>query len=578
MTGFLDHETSRVRATVYPIGDTARRGDRRRSLDPVSLNESSVGGGPTIVAASTQKVMGMASGKWVLDVKCRDPDFLFAVIDDDWADIVFTRNDLQTHVMRGVVDDVRRVETVDATGTTQTVFRISGSDHGRIFESTPVWYDILSDGNRGPGMAAHIFYSSQFDNPSVTVQKILAGFLRQLPSVGRNTWPIPQTMPGRYGANSAIELMGFYGLDFDDVPARRSQPTFNLLTGDNSSLWDLAMQWSDPLLCELYTELMDVTGRQIFDNSNDLRFPTVYAGAFYPFPTPDPSLTTHIPENDLGPAQDVEYRTTLAPHVIFRDRPFPTRTRMHRLGGGGLRVYDREEMLFEGPYFTRIPTYDIMSAERRVLDVGHNGYARKNAFFLGPEAFEEFARDAAIFGRPLWHPLDMQTHGIRRFDVSTKYTIPGDGLAAQEGGLIGLLDVYRRRLRDFHAFNHFWLTGTIVLTRGRPDIRIGTRVRLKGDDPIGEKDETYYVESVSNVWQMGLPIVTTLGVSHGFVGSDLQHMQALSQVWDEYVLVGPDGNEYQELDPIVESQAKTAIRNTTRPANIPGGQGQGTAP
>jgi hypothetical protein len=82
--------------------------------------------------------------------------------------------------------------------------------------------------------------------------------------------------------------------------------------------------------------------------------------------------------------------------------------------------------------------------------------------------------------------------------------------------------------------NPYLLSGTIALGHGRPDIRVGTRIRIPGEGGDTLLDETYYVEGVNHSWSLGPGIRTTLQVTRGFIGDDNMLLRAITDAGANY--------------------------------------------
>lgn len=132
---------------------------------------------------------------------------------------------------------------------------------------------------------------------------------------------------------------------------------------------------------------------------------------------------------------------------------------------------------------------------------------------------------------PLWDPEDIHRHGMRHLDVSTSYR-------SDKKLNLTISNDQRYLLSNWYAMNPYLYSGSLPLVLGRPDIRVGGRVRIP--DSTGRKrDETFYVEKVTNSWTHGPGVRTTLGVTRGFIGTDEQLLAAISKSVGNYVVSGP---------------------------------------
>ena len=98
-----------------------------------------------------------------------------------------------------------------------------------------------------------------------------------------------------------------------------------------------------------------------------------------------------------------------------------------------------------------------------------------------------------------------------------------------------MADTQRRIIRDWYCLNPYYLSGTLNLKIGRPDIKIGCRIRVPGAASEDE-DESYYVEQVSHNWTFGSSVKTTLGVTRGWIGTDDHHLDRLKKVVAPYTM------------------------------------------
>ena len=478
--GFQQSETSRAELYAYTHGD-----DPVFRHPPQTLTFRGTGeqdGSFSLLSIETNKSLGSPAGTWTATVKqaAGQPPLDELILDDDWLDIAFTRWGEPYHVMRGLTETISRRVVVDGTGATTTAWDISGYDHGKVWMRTPVFFNKYIGENVGGGATLRAFFMSQgaFGSPDRVVDTFLRAFLQEFKDRGNVSWQLPPSMPGvfldtdRFFANSYT----YYTEDFTNTP-KRLDYNAHMLDHQNSTLWDLATQWSDPQFCELYTELLDArTGRY-----------------------PEPGKTLDIDETQMA--------------VIFRDRPFP-----HQAGG---------RPAFASNWFD-LPLYEVSLQDIRANNTSRSGTERKNAFFAQPIIGSESHGQQAQLAAPLWDREDIRRHGIRRMDYTSRY------VAVDEDNL-GLTTYQREQMRDWFGLNHYFYAGTLELGHSRPDIRVGTRLRIVGKS--GEiDDETYYVEGVSHQWQYGSGARTALQVSRGWRGTDRSLMQAVGGLSNRYEL------------------------------------------
>jgi hypothetical protein len=194
--------------------------------------------------------------------------------------------------------------------------------------------------------------------------------------------------------------------------------------------------------------------------------------------------------------------------VFFRDRPFPTL-----------------ELGKDSAWF-RLPTHVLPTQAVVTSEMNRTGAERFNAFFVIPQMGTEALTKATELQQPLWDTGDILIHGIRRFDIQSKYS-------ATNADIITLAETQRTRVRDWHAMNPYLLNGSLGFARGYPQMHIGHRLRLI-DAGSPRTDRTFYIESVDHGWRFGSSIKTSVGVTRGWIGEDQAYLDALAKVAGRY--------------------------------------------
>lgn len=472
--GYQGSETSGVEITIYtkPRTDPVLQ-QVRGSITFTGKRAADDDG--SVVACSVQKSIGSPSGTWSFTVRPSRsntyPDLRQLIADDDWVDIVFTRHGRKWHVMRGMVDEVRRIKTVGGSGATTTQYLITGRDFGRVWEGTPIWFNRFRGENVGGALGIRIFSGVNFTGTVTnTVKGILFGFLDVLGNLGRATWEPPSGVPNTVSGNFAQSVV-YEDSGFTNDPVRYAINP-GLMDPQGAGCWELAKEWSDPMFCELWCDLFGPNGGPIIDGAE-------------------------LPLGDT------------AMGVVLRDIPY-------------INLVDQ----MNSPWFA-LPMFTIPRQAVVDHDIGRSGLERYNAFFVGPQVNQDFgiANMMDIAG-PLWDKDDIFLHGLRRFDVDTHYATIGSDL-------LTLTTAQRAKVRDWYCINPYLYNGSLALGRGFPEIRIGTRVRIPGEQ--GEVDqETYYVETVGHAWQFGQGARTNLGVTRGWIGSDNSLLDAIGLLAGRY--------------------------------------------
>lgn len=507
--GFQGSETSSVEVWIYNQGGdpillipayTTLEFQKHRHGPKSNLETAN----PCLTGVSTFKSIGSPSGNFTLTAKSPKPtpayhDLFDRINDDDWVDITFKRHGRRWHVMRGLIDEVREDTAVAGSGATSTVFTISGRDFGKVWEMTPIWFSPQAEENVHGHVAARVFTSRPdqedsnvsgdsliLESPAAAVRGYLFGFLEELEGFGRANWNPPTTMPNIVD-NSFVASLFFFTGGFSDTPKRTAiDPSFIMAGG---TLWDLAKEWSDPMFTELYVDLFTRV-------SEEAREKGVYAL-----------------QNSESPIED----TIMT--VVFRDKPFPI-------------VSD----LWTGPrgrdsYWFSLPEFIIPREAIVRRSIGKTGAERFNAFFVNSPLYQEVLGGNAIdIVAPLWDKGDIIRHGLRRFDVNSKYGVP----ARDETKLLNMVEEQREVIRDWYAINTYLKNGTLELGVGMPDVRIGSRARIPGARS-GDQDESYYIETVSHNWAYGTGTRTSLGVTRGWRGTDESLLEALETLKGNYI-------------------------------------------
>jgi len=549
---FRGSETSGAKVSVYGHADEPGMPQaRKRAIHFDSRAHGVSDDRFRLIAAETRKNIDGSPGTFTFAVKSRDPnvDLRDIIVDDDWVDISFTRHDRSFHAMRGLVDVVAPATSASGTGATETTYVVTGRDFTKIFELTPVWFDRITDGDYAGAALTRIMEETEgvFGNVKEVVSNLLFGFLHELDELGRATWVLPPSLPSgqgtveviqygkprlkksppgpkpspfslqappspsitrplvsiRGGRNFLDEIQYFTDHWMND-PLRSSSLNPVYFDPQNTYLWPIAQHYSDPALCELWCDLV----------SRD---------------SPDTVAYTH---NDQGSTPD-----TTAMAVILRDRPFLTATRREAAANVNEPDPDKPEALSSGPWLNRIPLYTVDRGDCVAVQTARSGAERRNMFMAAPAIYQESLKAWPELQTPLISVKDVSRHGVRRMDVITNYATSSTDVDL-DGSPLGLALNYRERIRDFHCMNYLFYSGTIPLAIGRPDIRVGGRLRIRGDDPA--RDETYYVEEVRNAWQAPESLTragglaTTLGVTRGWRGTDQSLVRAFNVIRDEY--------------------------------------------
>ncbi len=509
--GYQGSETSRVEVALYMHGDEPGLLEARPGvLNLRGIRDSDDSKKPALVSLSTNKVLGAASGTFSLDLKS-DPtrfDPLASIAEDDWIDISFTRHNRKFHVMRGLIDSVRRGSAV-VDGATTTVYRLSGRDFGKVFEVTPVWFNpyiepILFEFAHHEIFVSRGTYGREAD---AVIDAILSGFLRKIEDRGRANWFLPPSMPV-LGGTQFIESLFFFDRDYESTPRRVAMiDPWNQYMPRGQFVWNFAQSWADLDILELYSDLLAQA-----PGGHDVTLPDDVDVKGFSVVAPD---LDYIGKSAGGIQESTPKDTAMG--VIFRMRPFPT--------------FERPESVEAGPWFSSIPLYEVPRQQVASLNTGRSGQERVNGFIQSVSALQSIVPILSELQLPLLDDEDIARHGLRLGKYDTKYVPLSAGTTEGSQKILEGFQDYQKIIRDFHCMDHLFLNGTAELTLSRPDIRVGGRFRVKGRTT---KDETYYIEGVSHNWRYGAGAKTNLALSRGFVGTDSDLIDTLFKIREKF--------------------------------------------
>ena len=481
--GFQGSDTSWPEVTIYTHGDDPIVLSPEGGLGSVLSGQKASDAAPSIVSVQTQKSLGSASGSFTVAVKAsQTAENLFEyVVDDDWVDIVLYKHDEGWHVMRGLVDEIGRDRVATGNGTTVESFVINGRDFGKIWELTPIWFSPMANDIVTQAVSGRVFDWVPLTSPGGAPISFLRDFLEELSTFDGPNWELPVGIPGTLPI-SLINNVDF-GEDiqgnskwYQDIPPK-TQFNLNALN-PNGMVWQLAREYSDAQFTEMYVDML---------------------------PGGDPFSDDIANGTSLQP---IDMKMT----VVLRDKPFPV---LQSSVPGWIPTWDD------------LPVQTVQRQEILSDNVSKSGYERYNAFFAAPRLLQEAMGSYALETQAaLVDKESIKRHGLRRMDVQSNVQ-PG-GTTLIDAKLMA--EWQRNLLRDWYCLNPYMLSGTFGLGHGRPDLKIGCRMRIPGQvkELTGiEADEQYYIESVGNSWQAGTGMRTTVGVTRGWIGDDADYIAEL---------------------------------------------------
>jgi hypothetical protein len=451
-----------------------------------------------------------------------------------WIDVSILQHKKSNHIFRGrIIGSQISIQAGDIGGkAAATLFSISCRGFGHILSQTQVYYDIVSEGLKLAGAYSRILINPD-NHRSVTdtLKSLLTGFLDSDPErgTGRTQWELPIGLPGQYKGitnqtrtdRPFIDLLKFLPDDdpraFENYPQREASQALSWLSGatGGENLWTILQRWNDNPLVDLYTDLVDAdTGTYLYEGQET---------------TPE----------------------TTAMSVILRDKPFPTGTRSARaVGVTDLRMSERlwfNEKDAKQPK-GYLPTYHTKFTDLSSYDIARSDMNRKNAYFVSPTLTQGITGTLLDQMSPLWDLEDIRIHGLRSLYYTTPYLIDLYTAMKEDKDYIELIEIYRERLRDFGCLGADYFSGTVEFAYGRPDIRVGGKLKIQGGAlyqatllttdtvPTEEKVEIYYIDQVTHSWSPVRGMRTGLTLTRGVRGPDSTRIKMLSSKIQGYTV------------------------------------------
>jgi hypothetical protein len=478
--GFQGSERTSVEVSIYPQGgdplvvnstDVYLKGQRKSDEDL------------TLVQVSTNKVIPNA-GTFSLIVKPGrngSPRLFESIAEDDWIDIVFKRNNIPWHVMRGLVQRATRSRSRTSGQGTSTSYVITGYDFQKIFNGTPLWYDVGIDPAK---VVAYKLGTDFIENPRDLVEAILFKLFAELPGGGRGAanWKTPQRLVGSSG--NFIDDLDYITTDFTNHPNRFA--ALQGLANSSGNLWELAKRWSDPAFTELWCDL-SYDGRQVSPYDGQL-----------------------LPKN-----------SKMA--VFLRDKPFPL-----TMDTGDPNLDTAHPRQGRGSFWFSLPQFIVTSPQIANDEVGKSGDERVNSFHFSPQITQMILSNGPHeLAVPLRSLESISRHGLRRYDIVSNFI-------AEESNVLTMSKYQRAILRDWFSANHFWLSGEMQLNVSRPDIRVGSRLLVQRDNAGNLEDEHFYIEGVGHQWKFREGGRTRLGITRGHTGEDSKVLDIIETMRTEF--------------------------------------------
>jgi len=430
--------TTRVKATIY-----------RHTKDPIQLTANVEGTAlkseGCVVAATMGKSLGSASAQWSLTVKSA-LNLEDEVTNGDWVIFWWERNGVRIHGTLGSIDSIRRTTTV-VEGATVKTWSLAGRDFGKLFETTAIWFNEWASiqSNVGGRIFGKRMNYVPGGTPDAVCANLIDAFLGSSSILG-GTWKLPKGLS--YLGTKFTDALSIQISSSLSVTPQRKLLSDLILTGtafisggvgkkfspplrgamfnelnlfqpaDDTKLFDMLTEWSNPLLNELYFDV-DV------ENS-------------------EPDLPT--------------------PSMILRERPFVTILSSAKASG------------LESPFF-QLPTCRLRRRHFVADDLGSTDLERVNLFMLYADGMGLSQYDHYALYPPSIANEDIRRYGLRKMEKMTRFV----GQTGSEIEWAEEMNAWHSLLVHWYGLNHVWLSGSMSTPFVYPEARPGYRLHVQGD-------------------------------------------------------------------------------------------------
>jgi hypothetical protein len=427
----------------------------------------------------------------------------------DWISIWWQRGGDKFAGMLGNIDGVRRSRSVNEGATTET-WVVTGRDIGKVFEKAEVWFNEYVQ--FGSNVSGRIFGNRigyvPGGAPDRVVENIIDAFIGGSGNVG-GAWRWPMGLRDKLGAFMADGLLMAVEGTMSDLTGGVRSSKFKV--GKNKRLEVSAAAFDALAAANNFasTEPPLLRGELIDENS-----------LFQPQPgTKLHDMLTRWSNpllNELfydivsdGFAVPEEPQ----PLVVCRERPF-----VNAIGGMG------------SPWFN-LPTVRVSRQECGPDDLGSNDEERVNLIMLYARSSTMTQMDQYAVYPPAIDQDDAAAYGLRRWEREIDFAgigSTGDGRSWNDE-----IRLWEQLIQSWYGLNHEWLNGTCNFNFVLPEARIGKRLVIQG---LADEDTTQaYIEGVALSWRYPSAGQTALSLTRGFVGTDAELVQAVSEKQAQFV-------------------------------------------
>jgi len=392
-----------------------------------------------------------------------------AIRPGDWVVIYLGIDGNEVPRMLGNVDRVSRVVSVNDKGIKTILYKISGSNFGKVLDKYNVFWNPYILDVKAEQLLIHRESVRFIGRPDEVVKDWIDVFL----GYGRkrkdnetyeelNQWFIPNELTEIFSAEKGSSSLGakFYdilNLDLARTEGKRSWSNIGSMEG---TLSDLIRRSSNSMINEIFLE--------IEKNPNDPNsFSPTMKMRMIPFAQKNYDFGTNIDETHA--------------------------TRFLEIDG------------------VKITTSDILAE-----DLGESDHTKFNLFFLGSQlpnisgrALVAGSSDGAEPRYPRPVKGSIRRNGLVVKWQTTEYTLLSDTGKDDD---FKLLKDWNNLLFHWYNKDFKYETGSMVIV-GNPEIKLGKRLEIE-DNALGE-NRNYYIEGYTDTWAYPNRWMTTLQLTRG---------------------------------------------------------------
>jgi hypothetical protein len=510
----------------------------------------------TILKVTTAKNLSNSSGSFSINLSPRIPKAQYANLGTTYLpDLIKPYNLVQIEFktdekgykteMVGFVTRASVKLSIDAKGAPTRIFNIEGFDLTRAFQNYIMYFNPFITA-KSPINFNGILYSASKEGEKIFRNQNAAGFIKTFlglvfsnllgnpnqsqrapyygfyfnPTFKDESDPVTIKVDKGIRLDSLIDFNSGISTVFSDIKMTDPYIILEMCSGEMRSIWDIAKSYSDVPFHEVFM---------------DLRRPRV------PYQNPEPGKPPkYLSEMEAENTHNINdimnssvYNPTLTnnlkqPYVFYmRTSPFS---------------YDSWSNLTYHYFSTAdILMSDVSTSEENIYNYYELLCERENVFnsdtqlsLITASSYEDKSKFPRL---PIFDYQSILRYGLRKFPASvTKYV---DFVTRQNGDKTTALDspesaikgqcTLMRELFRWFSFGEDFECGTLVL-KGRVGVgalgaSMGSRLielNVNSKSTGAPTGKEYYIEGVSQNFEIGSPMTTTLAVSRGHFPFDYQ--------------------------------------------------------